>query len=151
MCSGVEPSENLSGAPYIQLALSKTLGGFGPIFITIAMMLFAFTTLLGNLYYVNQSFSHILGHVPGKKFNYVYYILASAMILLGAGLNADFLWNLADLTMGLMAVINVPVILFLSRYAIGALKDYYKQKKEGKQPEFKAKDIGLKDKVDYWQ
>ncbi len=151
MCSGVEPSEKLSGAPYIQLALSKTLGGFGPIFITIAMMLFAFTTLLGNLYYVNQSFSHILGHVPGKKFNCVYYLLASAMILLGAGLDADFLWNLADLTMGLMAVINVPVILFLSKYAIRALKDYYKQKKQGKHPEFKAKDIGLKDKVDYWQ
>ena len=151
MCSGVEPSEKLSGAPYIQLALSKTLGGFGPIFITIAMMLFAFTTLLGNLYYVNQSFSHILGHVPGKKFNCVYYLLASAMILLGAGLDADFLWNLADLTMGLMAVINVPVILYLSKYAIRALKDYYKQKKQGKHPEFKVKDIGLKDKVDYWQ
>ena len=151
MCSGIEPTEELSGAPYIQQALSASLGGFGPIFITVAMILFAFTTLLGNLYYVNQSFSHILKRVPSKKFNYVYYILASGVILLGAGLDAGLLWNIADLTMGLMAVINVPVIIFLSKYAFRALKDYYKQKKAGKDPEFHVKDIGLKDSVDYWQ
>ena len=46
------------------------------------MVLFAFTTLIGNLYYVNQAFSHILGHAPGKKFNYVYYVLASALTLI---------------------------------------------------------------------
>lgn len=48
MCSGVEPSDKLSGAPYVQAALSSTLGEFGPIFITVAMILFAFTTLLGT-------------------------------------------------------------------------------------------------------
>ncbi len=151
MCSGIEPTEALSGAPYVQAALTRTLGGFGPVFITAAMILFAFTTLLGNLYYVNQAFSHILGRVPGKKFNYVYYILASAVILLGAGLSADLLWNIADLTMGLMAIINIPVIVILGKYAFRALKDYKKQKKEGKSPTFHAKDIGLPDEVDYWQ
>lgn len=151
MCSGIEPTKELSGAPYIQQALSATLGDFGPIFITLAMILFAFTTLLGNLYYVNQSFSHILKRVPSKTFNYVYYILASGVILLGAGLDAGLLWDIADLTMGLMAVINVPVIIYLSKYPFRALKDYYKQKKAGKDPEFHVKDIGLKDNVDYWQ
>ena len=150
MCSDVEATAALSGAPYIQAAMRSTLGSFGPIFITVAMILFAFTTLLGNLYYVNQAFSHILGHVPGKAFNYVYYVLASLVIFLGAGLSADLLWNVADLTMGLMAIINMPVILYLSKYALRALKDYRKQQKAGKDPVFRAKDIDLPHKVDYW-
>ena len=54
MCSGVEPSEEISGAAYVQLSLRETLGAFGPIFITVAMILFAFTTLLGNLFYVDK-------------------------------------------------------------------------------------------------
>ena len=151
MCSGVEPSEALSGAPYVQASLSKVLGGFGPIFITVAMLLFAFTTLLGNLYYVNQSFNHIFKRDTGKLFNCIYYILASAVILLGAGLPAGLLWDLADVTMGLMTIINVPVILYLSKYAFRALKDYNRQKKQGKDPVFIAEDIGLKTKTDYWQ
>ena len=54
LCSGVEPTAALSGAPFVQAALSATLGGFGPVFITVSMVLFAFTTLLGNLYYVDR-------------------------------------------------------------------------------------------------
>ena len=152
MCSGVEPMADASmAASYVQAAMRSALGGFGPIFITVAMILFAFTTLLGNLYYVNQAFNHILGHVPKKRFNYVYYIVASLMIFVGAGLNAGLLWDVADITMGLMALINMPVILILGKYAFRALKDYRKQKKEGKTPVFHAKDIGLPHDVDYWQ
>ena len=150
MCSGIEPTAELSGAPYVQAALKSTLGDFGPMFITAAMILFAFTTLLGNLYYVNQALSHIIGHVPGNKLNYVYYVIASLVIFVGAGLSADLLWNIADLTMGLMAIINMPVIIYLSRYAFRALKDYRRQKKEGKDPVFRAKDIDLPHEVDYW-
>lgn len=151
MCSGVEPTEALSGAPYVQAALRSTLGEFGPIFITVAMILFAFTTLIGNLYYVNQAFSHIFGHVPGKKFNYVYYIIASLVIFVGAGLSAGMLWDIADITMTLMALINMPVIFIIGRYAFRALKDYRRQKKQGKVPEFHARDIGITDELDYWQ
>lgn len=114
------------------------------------MILFAFTTLLGNLYYVNQAFSHIFGHVPGKKFNYIYYVVASSLIFVGAGLSADLLWNIADVAMGLMAIINMPVILILGKYAFRALRDYKQQKKDGRIPVFRAKDIGLPQDVDYW-
>ncbi len=151
MCSGIEPSESLSGAPYVQLALKSTLGSFGPIFITVAMILFAFTTLLGNLYYVDKALSHILGRLPSKRFMYVYYVIASMVIFIGAGLNADFLWNLADLTMGCMAVINLPVILFLGKYAFRALKNYTAQKRAGKEPVFRAEDIGITQNLDYWK
>lgn len=151
MCSGVEPEAALEGAPYVQEAMKATLGGFGPIFITIAMVLFAFTTLLGNLFYVDKAFSHILGRQPGKVFNYVYYVVASLLILLGAGLSSKLLWGIADITMGLMAIINMPVIIILSGKAFRALKDYRSQKKVGKDPTFRAKDIGITDKLDYWQ
>ncbi len=150
MCSGVEPSEKLSGAPYIQEALKATLGEFGPVFITVAMILFAFTTLLGNLYYVDKCIYFIMGKVPGKKFMTVYHIIASALIFVGAGLSAGLLWNVADVFMGGMALINIPVIIFLSKYAVRALKDYEKQRKEGKEPVFKAKDIDLPQETDYW-
>lgn len=151
MCSGVEPTKEISGAPYVQLALSSTLGKFGPIFITIAMILFAFTTLLGNLYYVDKCIIFIMGKIPSKKFMRVYYIIASLVIFVGAGLSADLLWNIADITMGGMTIINMPVILILGKYAFRALKDYDKQRKQGKTPVFKAKNIGLPHDVDYWK
>ena len=151
MCSGVEPTKEISGAPYVQLALSSTLGKFGPIFITVAMILFAFTTLLGNLYYVDKCIIFIMGKIPSKKFMRVYHIIASLVIFVGAGLSADLLWNIADITMGGMTIINMPVILFLGKYAFRALKDYDKQRKQGKTPVFKAKNIGLPHDVDYWK
>ena len=150
MCSGIEPSTELSGAPYVQAALKTTLGSFGPIFITVAMILFAFTTLLGNLYYVDQCLFHILGRVPGKKFMLVYHVIASLVIFIGAGLSADLLWNIADITMGGMTLINMPVIFILSKYAIRTLKDYERQRKAGEDPVFHVKDIGLPHEVDYW-
>lgn len=150
LSSGVEPSAELSGAPYVQAALTETLGAFGPIFITIAMILFAFTTLIGNLFYVDKCIVHIFGKMPGKAFMTIYYIVASAIIFIGAGLSADLLWGIADLTMGGMALINMPVILYLGKYAFRALKDYEKQRKDGVEPVFKAKNIALPHKTDYW-
>ncbi len=150
MSSGIEPSAELSGAPYVQAALTKTLGSFGPIFITVAMILFAFTTLIGNLFYVDKCIFHIFGKKPGKVFMSIYYIIASVVIFVGAGLSADLLWGIADITMGAMTIINMPVILYLGKYAFRALKDYEKQRKEDVEPVFKAKNIDLPDKTDYW-
>ena len=150
LASGVEPSKTLEGAAYVQAALRTALGDFGPIFITVAMILFAFTTLLGNLFYVDKSLSYLLGRQPGKVFMRVYYIIASGVILLGAGLSADLLWNVADLTMGAMTLINMPVIALMSKYAVRCLNDYTRQRKAGLQPIFRAKDIDLPHEVDCW-
>lgn len=150
MFSGVEPSTEIAGARYVQEALKSVLGGFGPVFITVAMILFAFTTLLGNLYYVDKCIIHIAGKVPSKKAQIAVNIVSSLVIFIGSGLSADLLWGIADITMGCMAIINIPVILILSKYALRALKDYEQQRKEGKDPVFKAKSIGLPHKVDCW-
>lgn len=151
MSSGVEPTAELSGAPYVQQAMTASLGEIGPVFITMAMILFAFTTLLGNLYYVDQSIFFMLGRKPGKKLQGLYYVLASFVIFLGAGLSADLLWGVADITMGAMTIINIPVIIILGKYALRALSDYDKKKKEGGEINFKATDIDLPHEVDCWK
>lgn len=150
MSSGVTPSEDISGAAYVQQSLQATLGDFGPIFITVAMVLFAFTTLIGNLFYVDKAFNHILGKEPTKTFKAIYYIIASALILVGAVLKANTLWNISDILMACMTLINMPVIIILGKYAFRALDDYTKQRKAGKDPVFKAKNIDLPQETDYW-
>ena len=150
LCSGIEPTESLKGAPYVQESIKAVLGEFGPVFITVAMILFAFTTLLGNLFYVDKSFCYLFKKVPSKGFMCCYYIIASVLIFVGAGLSADLLWNIADITMGGMTIINMPVIFILSKYAIRALNDYTNQRKLGKEPKFKAENIKLPHKTDYW-
>lgn len=150
MCSGVEPDKSLSGAPYVQEALSETLGSFGPVFITVAMILFSFTTLLGNLFYVDKCLYYIMRRIPSRTFMNIYYLIASLAIFVGAGLSADLLWNISDIFMGGMTLINMPVIFMLSKYAIRALKNYEEQRKKGIEPVFRAKDIQLPHDVDCW-
>lgn len=150
LCSGVEPTAELKGAPYVQAALSATFGPIGPIFITVAMVLFAFTTLIGNLYYVDNCLAYIVKKVPVKEFMILFRIDAMILIFIGAGMQISTVWNLADVLMGIMAILNLPVIVILARPALAALKDYTTQKKQGKNPVFKAASIGLKEKTDYW-
>ncbi len=151
MFSGVEPTADIAGARYVQESVRAVFGNFGPIFITVAMTLFAFTTLIGNLYYVDKCIIHIAGKIPSKKVQTVINILASVIIFVGAGLSADLLWGIADVTMGAMALINIPVIVILGKYAFAALKDYEKQRKAGKDPVFKAINIKLPHNVDCWK
>ena len=150
LCSGVEPTEAAQGAPYVQSALSASFGQLGPIFITVAMVLFAFTTLIGNLYYVDNALAYLLKKVPSKQFMTAFRAVAVLLIFVGAGLEIDLVWNLADVLMGIMVMINIPVIILLSRPALAALKDYSAQRKMGRNPVFKAASIHLKDKTDYW-
>ena len=152
MSSGVATVNNDAlVAKYVQDCLQTTLGDFGPIFITVAMVLFAFTTLIGNLFYVDKAFNHILKREPSKSFKTVYYIIASSLILVGALLEAGTLWSISDILMACMTLINMPVIIYLGKYAFRALNDYTKQRKEGKDPVFKAKNIGLPHETDYWK
>ncbi|MFC1237866.1 alanine:cation symporter family protein [Treponema vincentii] len=152
MCfsAGIEPSEALTGAPYVQAALSTLMGNFGNHFITLSLILFAFTTLLGNLYYVDNNLTYIYGKEPSKNFMLGYRIFASLVVLLGAAHKQALAWDIGDLLMGIMALINLPAIFLLRRAAINALKDYEKQRKEGKDPVFHAADIGITEKLDFW-
>ncbi len=146
MClgSGVEATEQVSGAPYVQQAVSTVFGGFGPVFITISMALFAFTTLIGNLYYVDNALAYLnKKRMPSRKFMIVFYIVCIAVIFVGALVPMDFAWTMADITMGGMTLINIPCCFILSGVVIKALKDFEKQRRSKLDPVFKAKDIGL--------
>lgn len=155
MClsSGVERSEAVSGAPYVQNAISTVFGSVGPIFITVAMVLFAFTTLLGNLYYVDNALA-FLNHkrMPSDKFLKIFHMGCAVIVFIGAIIPMNAAWAAADITMGGMTLINLPSCMILGKVAIDTLKDYEKQKAEGKDPVFKARDIGLNEaELDFWK
>ena len=80
----------------------------------------------------------------------IFRIIACVLVFAGALLDFAMVWNLADVPMGIMAIINLPVIVVLGKVALGALDDYAKQRKAGKDPEFKASSVGLQGKTDFW-
>lgn len=152
LASGVHPGEGMEGAAVIQGALNPVLGVFGNYFITFSLAIFAFTTLIGNLFYVDNNLAYLFGKTPSKAFMTVFRIFASLVIFFGALQGQEAAWNIADLLMGLMALINLPAILILGSTAIKALRDYLAQKKAGRNPVFRASSIGLdSSKLDYWQ
>ena len=155
MClsSGTPYNEEVSGAMYVQNAISTVFGSAGPIFITVAMVLFAFTTLLGNLYYVDNALIYLnKKKQPSKRFMTGFYVVCVGVIFAGAMMEMGFAWTLADITMGGMTLINIPCCLLLSGQVIRALKNYEAQKKAGKDPEFHAEEIGLDPKkLSYWE
>ena len=152
MCltSDVAPTAELAGAPYVQAALQDNLGNIGPIFIAVSMSLFAFTTLIGNYYYCEGCLRFIMKRQPSKTFMTGFRVVAAIIVFVGAIASMSLVWNLADLTQGLMVVTNIPVILILGKPAVAALKDYREQKAGGMDPEFKAADIGLAGKTEFW-
>ena len=77
LCSGIEPASDLAGMPWVQAAASASLGGFGTIFITIALCLFAFTTLIGNFYYAEMGLKFLCGRKPGKALITAFRIIAA--------------------------------------------------------------------------
>lgn len=81
-----------------------------------------------------------------------YRILAALVVFVGATLKIGFVWGLADLFMAIMTLINIPVIIILGRQVLDALADYQRQSKDGKNPVFKAQDIGLNtSELDNWK
>ena len=150
MSSGIDPAKELQGAPWVQASLQESLGSFGPVFITVAMVFFAFTTLLGNCFYCDNLLIYIHKKQPGKAFMKGFRLVSALAIFLGAGMEMSLLWDLSDVLMGVMALINIPVILILSGTAFKAIRDYEDQLKRGVNPVFKSADIELEQKTDFW-
>ena len=153
MClsSGVGFNAEMGGASYVQSAMQANLGDFGPIFLCVAMSLFAFTTLIGNYSYCEGCLRFILNRDVSKTGLLAFRMLATALVFLGAIASAGTVWSLADMTQGLMVIVNVPVILILMKPAMACLEDYCKQKKEGKNPVYNAKAAGLDADLDFWK
>ena len=149
LCSGVVPTKEAAGAAYVQASMQQALGSFGPIFIAVSMSLFAFTTLIGNYYYCEGCLKYILRRDPSRGGMLVFRLAATALVFVGAIVSAGLAWDTADMLQGTMVIINIPVILILGNKGVAVLKDYMRQRKEGKPPEFHAADIGITG-TDYW-
>ena len=152
LCSGVPITEEAAGAVYIQQAATAAYGSFGPMLITFSMVLFAFTTLIGNLFYVDNCINFIHRGEPTKQFMTAFRAVCVVAIFVGAGMSMAAVWAIADILMGFMCLINIPACLILGNVAVKALKDYQRQRAEGKNPVFKAESIGLNlSEVEFWK
>lgn len=148
LVSGVEGKAGvLDGIPYVQQAISSNVGQWGIHFITFSIFAFAFSSLIGNYYYAESNIRFIKND---KKVLFVFRITCIVAIFLGAQADFSLVWNLADITMGCMAIVNIIAIFLLRNIACKALRNYEEQKKAGKKPVFKAADIGLYN-TDVWK
>lgn len=155
MClmSGTPITHEAAGAQYVQDSLRTIFGEAGPIFITVIMVLFAFTTLLGNLFYVDNALAYINGKkMPGESFMRAFKIVCVAVIFAGAIMPMSAAWAVADILMAGMAFINIPCIMAGGGIVVRALADYESQRHSRVNPVFHASSIGLDpEKLDYWK
>lgn len=145
LVSGVEGKSGvLDGIPYVQTAISSNVGQWGIHFITFSIFAFAFSSLVGNYFYAE---SNILFIKNNKTLLFVFRITCIVAIFLGAQADFSLVWNLADVTMGLMAIVNIIAIFLLGGTVVKVLNDYEKQKKQGIKPVFHEKNVGIKNTV----
>lgn len=149
LLSGVHKNPgDLTGIQLTQAAVSSQVGSWGNSFVAISIFLFAFSSIIGNYYYGETNIEFIKSN---KSILFIYRIIVLCMVMLGSIAELSTVWNMADLFMGLMAVINLVVIAKLGPIVYESLKDYTRQREEGKNPVFKTSSIpGLKN-VDFWK
>ena len=134
--------DNGDGVILTQNSLAQQVGDWAQYFVAIAILFFAFSSIIGNYYYGETNIEFIKNSSTALLF---YRLLVLAMVMFGAVMSMKVVWNLADLFMGAMTIINLIVIAALSNIAFKVANDFYRQLKEGKNPVFRAKDIkGLK-------
>jgi AGCS family alanine or glycine:cation symporter len=141
------PQEGMAGIELTQSALASHVGPWATIFVAIAILLFCFSSIIGNYYYGESNIGFIK---ESKVALFIFRIAVLGMILFGSVSSLSMVWNLADLFMALMAITNLIALLFIGKISIAVLNDYLEQKKAGKDPVFYASSIkGLKN-VECW-
>ena len=145
LVSGVEgKSGTLDGIPYVQKAISSAVGEWGIHFITFSIFAFAFSSLIGNYFYAE---SNILFIKDNKILLNMFRVTCVIAIFLGAQADFSLVWNIADITMGFMAIVNIIAIFMLRKVVFKTLSNYEGLKKSGKPIEFVGEDIGIEDTV----
>lgn len=140
--SGKNLNAGLDGIQLTQAALNSQIGNIGSTYIAIAILFFAYSSILGNYYYGEANIRFI---TKNQSVVQIYRILVGGMVFFGSIASLNLVWSLADITMALMAICNLIAIIMLGKYAFRLLDDYMDQKKKGiKSPVFskeKMKDI----------
>lgn len=147
--SGAPLDGSVNGVQLTQHALTNEVGSVGSIFVAIAILLFAFSSIIGNYYYGEANIRFV---TQKKSVLFTYRLLVGGMVMFGALASLDLAWSLADITMGLMTICNLIAISLLSRQAFLLLKDYIAQKQKGIiSPVFDKNSIPeLTDKAECW-
>ncbi|RLV61438.1 alanine:cation symporter family protein [Parashewanella curva] len=133
-------------------ALNNHIGSFGSLFFAFAILLFCFTSIIANYSYAETNILFIAKH--GKLWVNLLKVAVLGMVMFGSLAKISLVWNLADVAMGLMALVNLSALLLLSGIAFKVIKDYRQQVKEGVEPEFdpnKFPELAKELNDDIWQ
>ncbi|USD31975.1 MULTISPECIES: alanine/glycine:cation symporter family protein [Vibrio] len=133
------PHGEITGIELTQAALSSQVGSWGGIFVAVAIFFFAFTSIIANYSYAETNLIFLEhNHKAGLG---VFRLVVLAMVMFGAVASLPIVWALADVSMGMMAIVNLVAILLLSGIVIKLAKDYNRQLGEGKVPTFDSNDF----------
>ncbi|WP_313237036.1 alanine/glycine:cation symporter family protein [Sporosarcina ureae] len=135
LLGGLYQTGETNGIILTQNSMAVQVGAWAPYFIAVAIMFFAFSSIIGNYYYGETNIEFINANVVWKR---IYQVLVLAMVYFGAIAKVQVVWDMADLFMGLMAIINLIVILLLGKIAFKVLDDFTKQRRAGRNPVFKS-------------
>lgn len=147
--SGLASTGEANGIKLTQMALNNEIGNAGTIYVAVAILFFAYSSILGNYYYGEANVRYITRRkwaIP------VYRVLVGGMVMFGALASLDLAWSLADMAMGFMTICNLIAIALLGKYAFRLLEDYRMQKRKGiKSPVFtKDKMPDIEDDLECW-
>ena len=151
LISGLYQVPELNGIALTQSALQSEVGSVGPIFIAIAILMFAFSSIIGNYYYGEANIRFI---TPNTKVMTAYRICsAGVMVLFGALASFELVWNIVDFFMAFLTACNLIAIVLLGRYAFRLLEDYRQQKRQGiKEPTFHRSQLPeLEHELECWE
>ena len=147
--SGAPLDGSVNGVQLTQHALTNEVGNIGSIFVAVSILLFAFSSIIGNYYYGEANIRFITRRPWVLT---LYRVLVGVMVLFGALATLDLAWSLADITMAFMTLINLVAIVLLGRQAFLLLADYVGQRRRGiKNPVYTRDRIpSLEDKAECW-
>lgn len=132
------PHGEVTGIELTQRALSSQVGDWGGIFVAVAIFFFAFTSIIANYSYAETNLIFLEhNHKAGLG---IFRIVVLGMVLFGSVATLPTVWALADVSMGLMAIVNLIAIILLSGIVVKLAKDYNRQLDAGKVPTFDAND-----------
>jgi AGCS family alanine or glycine:cation symporter len=148
LLSGVyEIGGKVTGIELIQNCLAAEVGSWAIVFIGIMIMMFAFSSLVGNYYYGEINLAFL---TQSKTALYIFRAAVVAMTMFGSIASLPLVWNLADLFMAFLATTNLYAISRLFPFAKIALDDYEKQRAEGMDPDFDPHILPSLDGVYAW-
>ncbi|MFD1927423.1 alanine/glycine:cation symporter family protein [Sporosarcina siberiensis] len=142
LLAGLYDTGEQSGIILTQASMAFHVGSWAPYFIAIAITFFGFSSIIGNYYYGETNIEFIKAH---KSWMWLYRIAVLGMVMFGAIAKVSLVWDMADLFMGVMAILNLTIIFLLGKVAFSVLDDFTVQRRKGINPVFKASSIpGLK-------